>query len=328
MKTYRYIFFAMFTFLYVQVEASEWRGMQLTNPPYGAEDSSSSNGAEYAMAVVKGEIYRIGGRYAPVNLYSSEKKQWVQLANPPVNLHHFQARVYQDEIYVIGGFTGDYPDDIPLKKIYIYNPKNNKWRSSSLIPEQRRRGATALVLDRHYFYLLGGVVNGHKSGTVAWVDRYDLKSETWEVMPDMPSARDHLQATIVDEKIVIVGGRKSSVSTNEPYGGTTSKVDIYDIRNRVWSTLTSKNSFLKTPRSGASVLEYKGNVLILGGESQEKNDEEKKVHHIVDAFKIEDESWFALPSMISPQNGFQAVTIDNRVYISVEDRMEILDIKD
>lgn len=53
------------------------------------------------------------------------------------------------------------------------------------------------------------------SGTQAWFDQYDPVTGKWTVLPDAPHARDHAQAAIVDDKLYMLAGRRSSQAINQ-----------------------------------------------------------------------------------------------------------------
>lgn len=49
----------------------------------------------------------------------------------PIPLHHTVASTFQDKIYVIGGYTGDWT---PTNQLFIYEPKTNRWTEGSPMP--------------------------------------------------------------------------------------------------------------------------------------------------------------------------------------------------
>src|ERR1700761_7202814 len=91
---------------------------------------------------VKGKFYLIGGRrIQDINVFDPKTSTWSSAAKPPVEMNHFQAVVYKDEIYVCGAMKENYPHEKPLDHIYIYNPATDTWRMGAEIPQDRLRGS-------------------------------------------------------------------------------------------------------------------------------------------------------------------------------------------
>ena len=82
-------------------------------------------------------------------------------------MHHFQAVVFDNKIYVVGAMTGAYPKEPPLSHVYIYNPAADAWSQGPEVPVDRRRGGAGAVLYNGEIYLVAGITNGHYDGHVA-----------------------------------------------------------------------------------------------------------------------------------------------------------------
>src|ERR1700748_1839650 len=140
---------------------------------------------------IKGLFYLLGGRkIQDVNVFNPKTSTWTIAAKPPVELNHFQAIVYKDELYVCGAMMANYPHEKPLDHIYIYNPASDSWRIGAEIPKDRLRGSGGAVLYKNKFYLVCGIQDGHWTGNVAWFDEYDPQTNQWTKLPDAPAARD------------------------------------------------------------------------------------------------------------------------------------------
>ncbi len=101
---------------------------------------------EAAFIGVGDKFYLLGGRgIKPVSIYDPTSKSWSVGATSPVEIHHFQPIVYQNEIYLLGAMTGPYPGETPLPVIYIYSPAKDQWRTGATIPADRRRGGAGVV---------------------------------------------------------------------------------------------------------------------------------------------------------------------------------------
>jgi N-acetylneuraminic acid mutarotase len=264
---------------------------------------------ENSLVAIDSKLLLVGGRgIKPVESYDPLSNSWTTLAESPFEFSHFQGIVYEDELWVIGAFTGPYPHEIPVPNIYIFNPRNNKWRMGPAIPEDRRRGAAGAVVYQDKIYLVGGEVDGHWDGTQAWFDQYDPGSNSWRTMPDAPRVRDHISIAVVNDKLLVAGGRVSSAKTNNVLGTTLGAVDVFDFKTGKWSTIEDQS--IPTPRAGASAVALDKHVLIIGGESGSQ----EASHSEVEAFNMETMTWETFPSLNVGRHGTGAVEVNGDIY--------------
>jgi N-acetylneuraminic acid mutarotase len=171
---------------------------------------------ENAFVQAGDKFILLGGRgTVPAESYNYITKNWTAGANPPMQLHHFQAVEMNGLIYVVCAFTGNYPNETPVPNVYIYDPKTNVWHVGMDIPVARRRGSAGAIAYNGKIYVVSGLTNGHVSGWVPFIDEFDPTTNTWKTLPDAPHSRDHFQVAIHEGKIYCIGGRNSG------YGGST-----------------------------------------------------------------------------------------------------------
>ncbi len=267
---------------------------------------------ENAMATANGKLYLLGGRdIKPVDEYDLKKDTWKSLSKSPLEMSHFQAITFKDEIYVLGAFTGAYPHEIPIPNIYIFNPVKNEWRKGPEIPEDRRRGAAGAFVLNDKIYVVCGIQDGHWDGHVAWFDEYDPDTDKWKTMPDAPRPRDHVQVAVIDNKLYLAGGRLSTARINQVLNTTIKEVDVYDFKTGKWSTLDASNN-IPTLRAGNTTVAYGDKILVIGGES----DAHEVAHNEVEAFDTRTQKWEKFPSLHQGRHGTQAVVLNKKVYIA------------
>ena len=86
---------------------------------------------------MNGEFYLIGGRGTrPLDIYDPATNAWRVGASPPIELHHFQAIVYDNEIWVVGHS----PETIQTER------QSNKYTSTT---QQTMRGELVRPLIDH-----------------------------------------------------------------------------------------------------------------------------------------------------------------------------------
>lgn len=303
------VLFVPATIGYAQEQAADLPGRWETRTPSSGEPMERH---ENAYVRVEDRFYLIGGRgERPVEIYDPETGAWNTGATPPLSMHHFQAVAHEGKVYVLGAFTGGFPDETPIPNIYIYDPQEDSWSEGPEIPEERRRGAAGAVAHEGTIYLVGGIQNGHLDGHVHWLDAFDPATGTWEQLPEAPHRRDHFQAVITGEKLYAVGGRRSSQATGEPFELTIPEVDVYDLEAGTWTTLPSAAD-LPTERAGSITVPIDSRFIVMGGESGSQ----MPAHAEVELFDPETNAWQALAPMNEGRHGTQAVVYAGKVYVA------------
>ncbi|MFN6945098.1 MAG: choice-of-anchor D domain-containing protein [Cytophagaceae bacterium] len=259
------------------------------------------------------KFYLIGGREPkPVDIYDPATQTWSKGQESPIELHHFQAVDYKGKIYIAGAFTGVYPEEPPVPNIFIYDPAKNTWTEGPEIPSDRRRGSAGMVVRNNKIYLINGITNGHTSGHVSWFDEFNPETGEWKILPDAPRARDHFHAALVDDKIIVASGRRSSYPNT--FGLTVSEVDVYDFATGQWTTMPNN---LPTPRAGATVAVINKEVLIIGGESMAQ----MNAHNETEALDTETWEWKNLAPLNIGRHGTQAIVHEDGIYLAAGNAM-------
>uniref|UniRef100_UPI00359447C3 Kelch repeat-containing protein n=1 Tax=Persicitalea sp. TaxID=3100273 RepID=UPI00359447C3 len=285
------------------VSAQVWQAAEPLNLP--------TKRHECALAEANGKLYLLGGRgVKAVEEYDPKQDSWTTKAVTPLEMSHFQAITYRDEIYVVGAFTGPYPHELPIPKMYIFNPERNEWREGPEIPENRRRGAAGAFVHNDKIYVVCGIQDGHWDGHVAWLDEYDPKTNQWRQLPDAPRTRDHVSVAMVGDKLYVAGGRRSTAKTKNVFNLTVPEVDVYDFKTNTWTTLDEKQN-IPTERAGNMAVAYGKKVLILGGESAAQN----TAHREVEAYNTKTGQWETFTAMTQGRHGTGAAVLNGKVYV-------------
>ena len=267
---------------------------------------------ENSMASANGKFYLIGGRgVKAVNEYDPKTNAWTPLNQTPIEINHFQAVSYKDEIYVIGAFTGKYPHETPIPNIYIFNPKKNEWRTGAEIPKDRLRGAAGAFTYNNKIYVVCGEQDGHWDGQVTWFDEFDPATGKWKTLADAPRPRDHVSVAVIDNKLYVAGGRLSTARINQVLNTVIKEVDVYDFKTGKWSTLDTSLNF-PTLRAGATAVVYNNRLVLIGGES----DAHVEAHNEVEAFNPKTNKWETLPPLKQGRHGMSAVVLNGKIYIA------------
>lgn len=255
---------------------------------------------ENALVAAGGKLILIGGRgEKPLNIYDPVTGAWEQAAAPPYEIHHMQAVNLDDLIYIVGAFTGSWPNETPLTHVLIYDIHTDTWTTGSEIPLNRRRGAAGVVTYNNRIYVVNGIINGHSSGWVNWLDEYDPYTDSWTTLASSPQARDHFQAAVIDNKLYVAGGRRSG-SAGSGFAGTVAATNVYDFNTNTWEVLAD----IPTTRAGTAAAVYQNKYIVIGGES----DSQENSHKEVEAFDPQSGEWISHPSLGTGRHGTQAIT--------------------
>ncbi len=278
-----------------------WKTVKCSNEPTARHENS--------FVEVDDKFYLIGGRrIQPVEEFDPENNVWRQLSLPPLEIHHFQAVAIDDKMYIVGAMTGKYPRETPLANIYEYHPKTDTWTKGAEIPSDRRRGSCGTVVYKGKIYMVGGIIDGHHSGLVAWFDCYDPRTGEWEVLPDMPHPRDHFPAVIVEDKLYAVGGRDTTPPSPDFFAATIREVDCYDFANKKWTTLDELLP-IGTAAGGIAYVNN-NNILYFGGESGQK-----VAHNQTQSLDLSCNKWEIICPLERGRHGSQAIQYKDKVYI-------------
>ncbi|MBV6863580.1 Kelch repeat-containing protein [Xanthomonas euvesicatoria] len=280
----------------------QWRAVQAQGEPHARHENS--------MAAIGERLYLLGGRgERPLDIFDTRTRRWSRGSAPPLAVNHAQAAVWAGKLYLVGGFTGDYPNEAALTHLLIYDPATDRWQTGAEIPADRRRGSAGTVAHDGVLYLVGGNTRGHNSGYVPWLDAFDTRTQRWTRLPDAPHARDHFQAVVLDGKLYAGGGRRSSHDTGDTLSQTIPQLDIYDLRQATWSVA---DATLPTPRAGAATVAHHGRVMLLGGESTAQ----VAGHAEVESYDPATAWWETGPALPRGRHGTQAAQVGGDLYIA------------
>lgn len=277
----------------------------------GAPNARHENG----FAEIDGKFYVFGGRrIQPVDIFDPATNTWSHASPPPMEIHHFQPVIIGSELWLLGTMTGEFPRETPLETVFIYEPKTDSWKTGPAIPEGRRRGGAGCVLHTDgWIYVVGGIIDGHYSGTQAWFDRLNPETGEWQILSDAPHKRDHAPAAIVDNKLYFFAGRETGRHNgqdfNQLFSDTIAGVDVYDLEAGTWSTLRDEIP-IQTAAGGAGVID--GKIHYVGGEAGRM-----EAFTDLQIFDPTIETWTVGPSLNRSRHGTNAFTFDGAMWIAV-----------
>ena len=275
---------------------------------HGAPGSCIQGRHENGYVQVGDKFYAIGGREnnSNVNIYDPATDIWTVGADAPVSLHHFQAVVVDNTIWVVGAFSGGFPNESNATNIYIYDPDEDAWYEGPEIPASRRRGSGGVGFYNGKIYWAGGITNGHVNGWVPWLDSYNPSNGVWSILPNATRARDHFQATVANNNLYLVGGRRTSQGGNT-FTPVEQMIDVFDFNTQSWDTLTNQ---LPTGRAGASIALLGNEIFAIGGEIGGSS----TALTTTQALNLTTNNWRSVASLNTGRHGTQAIVNNGGIY--------------
>jgi Kelch motif len=250
---------------------------------------------EVSYVQLGGKFYLAGGGTAHQK-FDPQTGQWSNVAPLPASIDHIQGVAYGGKIYYIGGLA-NWPSP-HASTVYIYDPATNTFSQGASMGA-RGRGAGGVAVHDGKIYYAGGL---HDGAAVNWFDVYDPEANTWTQLPDMPTARDHFHAAVLDGKFWAIGGR------NVQIGSTTTVNEAYSFSSGTWST---NHEPLPTPRGGFAVGTQGDEIFVIGGEDA------TKAHGTVEAYNVETDDWRTVATpMPVPRHGIQAAKCNGGFYVA------------
>jgi Kelch motif len=268
--------------------SSPWQGR--------APASFARQEVSYVYAPDTGKLYLAGGDSTVQEAYDPTTNSWSTVAPLPAALDHIQAVELNGLIYYIGGLA-QWPGPA-VGSVYVFDPVADSVTTETPMPAGRERGAGGVAVFGDKIYYAGGL---HDGVAVPWVDVYDTVTKTWAALPDMPEARDHFHAAVVDGRFYAIGRRHSAINA------TTTVNQAFDIGTGSWITGLAP---LPTARGGFAAAAMGTEILIIGGEGG------GKTYNTVEAYNTATNTWRSLAPMPTARHGIQAAICNGGICVA------------
>lgn len=275
---------------------SEWMGLRPLPSPR----------QETAVVELGGRVYVIGGfdrnqAIVPtVERYDPATDAWTALKEIPRALHHANAAVVNDKLYIVGALAQVGADTFAaIGDIYEYDADTNAWTSRGTMPPGTERGASLVATLDGEIYVAGGL----RGGAVADFSSFSPGTGQFTDRRPLPEARDHGVGVAVGGRFYTVGGRGGGI------GAHTARVDAYDPATNQWSERTP----MPTSRGGMAGAVVNGRIIVAGGEGNAA--QTTGVFDQTEMFDPVTNLWMTLAPMKTPRHGTGAAAIGETFYV-------------
>ncbi|MFI5909631.1 Hsp70 family protein [Dactylosporangium sp. NPDC051541] len=230
------------------------------NPPKKSRRAALIAGVGAAVLLLAGGAFALkaynDNKTTPTDKPSQVAQigQWKDVTKIPgsYTIEGAGAAVVKDQLYVIGGYTGEAPRT-QIDNVTIYDLNRGSWTNGPKLPKPLSH--MAVVQDANLsIWVLGG---WETSGASKKTWQLKLGATAWEEGPDLPEARQDGAAVEDSKGLVFAGG-------TGPDG--TPKSDIYALGTTGWTTIGQ----LSVARGKLSAATDRATTIwFIGGRSQD-----------------------------------------------------------
>ncbi len=163
--------------------------------------------------------------------YDTMANVWLKLPNLPGFRAAGALQLVGRDLHYIGGFMNNQGVDSTAH--FVFNLDSQQWDTTTAAPMPMARDhASSIYLDGK-IYIMGGEPMHHdftNQRAEAWA--YDVASNTWTQLPNMPIAKSHDEGGtfVLNGRIIMAGGQTNDYQP-------TNNVIAYDPATNTWSTL-------------------------------------------------------------------------------------------
>ncbi len=174
--------------------------------------SASATDGNYIYAICGG-TFRNSGRVTNIERYDPTNDTWTEFVSGLMPRRYCSAEYVssQNKIYILNGSSTNIIEIIDIPSSGITDTPTN--------PYPVVYGGSATWNDK--IFIFGG---SNPDGYSSRFYEFDVSTETWTRLPDMPEAKE-TSGEIVDSILYVLGGYNGSVST---------RIDAYDIQDATW----------------------------------------------------------------------------------------------
>lgn len=254
--------------------------------------------------VIGGADYRNGGQTNLVEVYDPLANQWTEGIPLPYSLDHAPSIVYDNKIYVMGGFL---EDKHTTDKMLIFDPSKNQWTEGKSLPEPRAASVAEVVNGT--IYVISGLNLNHDPVSTNFA--YNIENDTWTIKSPMPKhngPKHHAASAMVDGKIYVLGGRLFGNGVpNEINDGLTNLDDNmqYDPKTDKWTQMDP----MPIRRSGFSAEALDGKIYVFGGQMADGSNKN------IERYDPVTNQWTYEPDMKADRSGLAVAAFKGKIYV-------------
>ncbi len=171
----------------------------------------------------------------------------------------------------------------------------NQNRMELIQPMSIPRVGFASVIIEDEIYIIGG--NSGKN-TYNLVEKYNIASNSWNTLPEKPTAVSDVDAVLLRGAVYVPGGKLSD-------GSLTDVLEIFNLNNHKWETKTS----IPQKISNYTLATYEGQLFLFGGWDG------KKVTNSVFRYDPSLDEWYSCAPMPTERMNASATVLGGKIIV-------------
>jgi serine/threonine-protein kinase PknK len=248
-------------------------------------------------------MYAVGGNsgdsdLTTVEAYDPVAKTWTSLAPLPAARSDLGVAIADGRLVAVGGVSGGQV----LKSVSVFDLMAKSWAG---LPDMAtaRHGMAVSSVEKSV-YAIGGSTAIGDAQVVSTAESLTLPprkiqpAAQWRTLPDAPTARLMMSWAVLNDKIWIMGGLRKGVPLNT--------VESFDPRTGAWET----GPPLPIPLHHAAAATYRGEVIILGGETESAIKEGS-----TKVLALRGGNWVELPALTHARAAPAAVVVGDKLIV-------------
>jgi N-acetylneuraminic acid mutarotase len=247
-------------------------------------------------------LYAVGGTdatsdLASVEAYDPAADTWTKLQDLPDARSELGVTIADGRMVAAGGLSGGQV----LKSVAVFDLAAKSWAGLPDMATARHGMAVAAVAKT--VYAIGGSTDAGDSAPTSSAEALKLAprklqpAAQWRTLPDAPTARLMMAWAVADGKIWVISGLRD--------GAALQTVESYDPQTGVWQP----GPPLPVPLHHATATTYRGEVVVIGGASENLSQATNKV------FALRGGSWVELPSLTHARAAAAAAVVGDKLIV-------------
>ncbi|MDM1554438.1 kelch repeat-containing protein [Chryseobacterium indologenes] len=225
-----------------------------------------------------------GGDAKYIEKYNITDNKWSILNATLLTKKFANSETYDNKIYIFNGWGNSHLEIVDLATNTITKGAVNRFYTGN---------AGSAIYNGKIYVFGGSGLSGAKS--TVFSDKfqyYDIASNTWNPLPDMPTARE-TKGKIVNDKLYVIGG----------FNGTPSRlINVYDLKTNLWTHQYTMPSGIY----GHSLAISGDKIFIVGGVNNQS---------FLAYFDTTTNTFHQLSSNMIPRRHAAAEVYNNKLYI-------------
>nr|WP_315026325.1 kelch repeat-containing protein [uncultured Chryseobacterium sp.] len=152
-----------------------------------------------------------------IEKYNISDNRWTSLNSTLIPKRFANSETFNNKIYIFNGWKNKYLEIVDLA--------TNTVTKGAVNPFYAGNSGSAIQDGKIYVFGGSGLKGAEKTVFSNKFQEYDIASNTWKSLPDMPTAKE-TKGKIVNNKLYVIGG----------FNGTSSNlIDVYDLNTHLWT---------------------------------------------------------------------------------------------